>query len=70
MYAILEASKPLNERTVTAKLTRIELCDLLLACLKCSQAVDAPDNKWDRLHEKILGIIDDFDAKQTDIFGK
>lgn len=69
MYAILEASKPLNQRTVTAKLTRIELCDLLLACRKCSEVVDSPDNKWDKLHAKILGIIDDFDQKQTDIFG-
>lgn len=62
-------TKMLNERIVTAKFSRIELCDLLLACLKCSQAVDAPDNKWDRLHAKISDIIEEFDAKQTDIFG-
>lgn len=60
-------TKMLNERTVTAKLQRIDLCDLLIACRMCSNAVDAPDNKWDKLHDKIRAIIDEFDAKQTDL---
>ena len=58
----------LNEKTVTAKLKRIDLCDLMLACTCVSENLkDAgqPAEKWDALHDKIRAIIDDFDAKQV-----
>ena len=54
---------PLNGRTVTVKIKRIELCDLLLACTALSDATENT-KKWDDLHEKLKKILDDFDAKQ------
>lgn len=54
---------PLNSRTVTVKIKRIELCDLLLACTALSDATEST-KKWNDLHEKLKKILDDFDAKQ------
>lgn len=58
---------PLNLKTVTVKIKRIELCDLLLACSAISaSAKDAGETgkKWDELHDKLKAILDDFDQKQ------
>lgn len=59
---------PLNQRIVTIKLKRIEVCDLLLACHSISQAVYASgehgENKWDRLGDKLDHILTEFDKKQ------
>lgn len=58
--------KSLNERTVTMKLKRIELCDLLLATTVLTQS--NPDaQKWEQLHGKLKEILDAFDAAQSDI---
>ena len=48
-----------NEKIVTLKLRRIDVCDLLLACSLISAESDA--QKWDKLHEKLKQILDDFD---------
>ena len=59
---------PLNQKTVTMKLKRRDVCDLLLACTAISQ--DAKENgcstptKWDSLHDKLEAILDEFDKKQ------
>lgn len=50
-----------NQKTVTLKLRRIDLCDLLLACTLISAESDA--EKWDKLHDKLEQIIIDFDEK-------
>lgn len=50
---------PLNEKTVTLKLKRIDVCDLLLATTALSNDVDA--EKWKLLHDKLRQILDDFD---------
>lgn len=58
---------PLNQRTVSMKLTRIEVCDLLLACTAVSGACaddGHPAQKWDALHDKLKAILEDFDKKQ------
>lgn len=47
----------LNERTVTLKLRRIEVCDLLLICAYYSQTAD----KWKILHDKLREQLDKFD---------
>lgn len=51
-----------NDMTITLKLTRIEVCDLLLACLCTSESAPGA-KKWDQLHDKLEEILDDFDAK-------
>lgn len=51
-----------NDMTVTLKLKRIEVCDLLLACLAADSMAQGAD-KWDKLHDKLMAILDEFDAK-------
>ena len=50
-----------NEKTVTLKLKRIEVCDLLLACTLISAESDA--QRWDKLHDKLKQILEEFDEK-------
>lgn len=57
----------LNQKTVTLKLKRQEVCDLLLACNAISGSFKdsgEKSTKWDNLHEKLKAILDDFDKKQ------
>lgn len=54
---------PLNSKTVTLKLKRIDVCNLMLACTALSDS--APEtSKWSTLHDKLKTIIDEFDKKQ------
>ena len=58
---------PLNQRTVTVKIKRIELCDMLLACTAVSASLKKDGRsarKWDDLHDKLAAILDEFDKKQ------
>ncbi len=55
--------KMLNEKTVTVKIKRGDLCDLLLACSALSRVPDSA-KKWKRLHDQLKQIVDDFDSKQ------
>ncbi len=58
---------PLNQKTVTCKLKRIEVCNLILACTTISSAVkngEEEGKKWDDLHDKLKQILDEFDKKQ------
>ena len=50
-----------NERTVTLKLKRIDVCDILLALGAVANESDV--KKWDELHEKVKEILNDFDEK-------
>lgn len=58
---------PLNQKTVTVKLKRIELCDLLLACTSVSDSLEREGQtakKWNDLHDKLKVILDEFDKSQ------
>ena len=55
--------KIFNEKTVTMKLKRSAVCDLLLAITAVSQASDA--KKWKELHDKVKTILQDFDNKNA-----
>lgn len=50
-----------NQKSMTLKLTRIDVCDLLLACTTVADESGA--EKWGKLHEKLLNQLDDFDEK-------
>ena len=51
-----------NQRTMTLKLKRIEVCDLMIACTAISESVDEKDaEKWNRLHDKLYEMLDNFD---------
>ena len=53
-----------NQKTVTMKLSRIELCDLLIACNTCADVSNA--DKWSKLHDKLKAILDEFDEKHLE----
>lgn len=57
-------STPLNGRTVTVKMKRIDLCDLKLACTILDNATSENTTKWSKLHDQLKEILDDFDSKQ------
>lgn len=55
----------INEMTVTAKLKRIDICDLRLACGALSLLTEDEEatTKWTKLHDKLTAILDEFDEK-------
>ena len=53
----------LNQKTVSLKLKRIEVCDLMLACTVLSDNIENT-KKWNDLHDKLQGILKEFDKKQ------
>jgi len=57
---------PLNQKTVTLKIRRIDLCDLMLACtaIQTSAETDGETGrKWAELHDRLKAVLDDFDQK-------
>lgn len=57
---------PLNQKTVTVKMKRIELCDLLIACTALDEETNADNRKWAKLHDKLKAVLDEFDSKQEE----
>ncbi len=55
---------PLNQRTVTLKLKRRDVVDLLIACAECGAAEEG--SKWALLHDAIKQQLTNFDEKQED----
>ena len=56
-----------NQRTVTIKLTRHEVCRLMRACEAVSvESEDNPDS-WNDLNEKIKAQLDEHDKKQKEV---
>lgn len=53
-----------NQKTINAKLQRIDICDLLIACTMVEQETGA--DKWTELHNKLSNILADFDEKHID----
>lgn len=56
--------KTLNERTVTLKLKRIDVCNLLIACTCLSHESKA--EKWQRIHDELKEILNEFDSKNAE----
>lgn len=48
-----------NAKTVNMKLTRADVCDLLIALTCCQNESGA--KKWDDLHDKVRGILEELD---------
>lgn len=59
--------KPLNQRTVTLKIKRIELANLMIATTtvyNSTKEAGESGEKWKELHDKLKAALDEFDAKQ------
>ena len=52
-----------NQKTMNVELTRIEVCDLLLACT-CLMS-EKNGKKWFTLHEKLQKQLRAFDAENN-----
>ena len=50
-----------NHRTMTLKLSRHEVCDLLIALAAAKDASNA--KRWEELHDKIRSMLADFDKE-------
>ena len=58
---------PLNNRTVTVTMKRIDLCNLMLLCTSAAQRMEAEGQmaqKWLTLHDKLKNALEAFDKKQ------
>lgn len=57
---------PLNQRTVTVSMKRIDLCNLMLACTNVALSLEKNGEtaaKWYDLHDKLKNALDQFDKK-------
>lgn len=55
-----------NARTTQVELSRIDICDLMMACTRIGQALKEDGktaNKWEKLHDKLKAQLDEFDAE-------
>lgn len=55
-----------NQKIVTAKLSRIEICDLLIATTSIAMHLEKQGHtatKWKSLHDKLRNILTEFDKK-------
>ncbi len=53
----------INANEVTVKLNRIDICDLLLACLAAKDMTNDAGKKWDRLHDELKAQLKAYDAE-------
>ena len=59
--------KSLNEMTVTLKIERIKVTDLMIACtaaMASCREMGADGSKWYKLHAELKAQLDAFDKKQ------
>ena len=52
-----------NQKTVSVKITRSELIDLLLACTEIEYAQEQRPNKWTALQHKLFEQLKQYDSK-------
>lgn len=56
-----------NNFKTTLNVTRIEVCDLLIACLAAKQLASDEGKKWDRLHDKLRSQLYELDKQLDEI---
>ena len=52
-----------NQFTTRIEIERIEICDLLLACLAAKEIASDSGEKWDRLHDKLKMQLEALDQQ-------
>ena len=57
-----------NETTVTLKLKRIDVCNLLIACTALSEGEHR--EHWNVLHDKLEKILNEYDEKNFPKFAE
>lgn len=52
-----------NGFETTLKVTRIEICDLMLACMAAKEQANDGGAKWAKLHDNLKAQLDALDAQ-------
>ena len=56
-----------NNFQTTIQLRRIDICDLMIACLAAKEAANDGGKKWDELHEKLKWQLEFLDDQLNEI---
>lgn len=56
-----------NNFKTTIEVTRIDICDLMLACLAAKEAANDEGKKWDRLHDLLKEQLNELDAQLDEV---
>lgn len=56
-----------NGFKTTLQVRRIDICDLMLACLAAKQLANDNGAKWDRLHDELKRQLDELDAQLDEL---
>ena len=54
------------KKETTIKLERLDICDLMLACVVAKQCSNGA-MKWDRLHKYLKAKLDELDAQLDEV---
>lgn len=57
----------MNEFKTTLQLKRIDICDLMLACLAAKELANDDGKKWIRLHDELKRQLNELDEQLTQI---
>lgn len=53
----------MNEFRTALNVTRLDICDLLLACLAAKEQANDDGRKWIRLHDKLQTQLEELDEQ-------
>ena len=56
-----------NEFKTTIQLRRIDICDMMLACLAAKELANDEGKKWDRLRETLKSQLEELDRQLGEI---
>lgn len=56
-----------NEFKTTLQVKRIDICDLMLACLAAKELANDSGTKWDRLHDKLKRQLNELDTQLDEL---
>lgn len=57
----------MNSFETYVKMKRIDICDLMLACLAAKNMANDAGTKWDRLHDMLKQQLKDLDRQLDEI---
>lgn len=56
-----------NGFKTTLQVKRIDICDLMLACLAAKERANDGGTKWDRLHDELKKQLDELDTQLDEL---
>lgn len=56
-----------NEFKTTLQVKRIDICDLMLACLAAKELANDSGIKWDRLHDELKRQLNELDTQLDEL---